>query len=148
MSTLGFPSYSSSAAAAVAASRKFHEGNGMTSSTATYLQPNDTTSASSSTTAYPYFTTPGADLYSVGSAAVAAAAAVGGPYASNNGVNVNSSATGVFSSRTLQPTRPRSKSRANAGKIRTNNQSLLTHNFGDGTENTHTTHQVCTLEKK
>lgn len=114
MSTLGFPSYSSSAAAAVAASRKFHEGNGMTS-TATYLQPNDTTcsASSSSTTAYPYFTTPGADLYSVGSAAAAAAAL---PYASNNG-SVNSSATGVFSSRTLQPTRPRSKSRANAGKM-------------------------------
>ena len=58
--------------------------------------------SSVSSTAYPYFTSPGADLYGSTS-----------PY------SANSSATGVFSSRTLQPTRPRSKSRANAGKIRT-----------------------------
>ena len=103
MSSLGFPSYSSTsaAAAAAAASRKFHEGNGMS----TYLQPNELassspTTSSSSPTAYPYFTTPGADLYS-GSAS---------PYSGQ-------SSTGVFNSRTLQPTRPRTKSRANAGKI-------------------------------
>lgn len=91
MSSLAFPSYSSSVAVA-AASRKLHEGNGMSYETSTNV---------SSPTAYPYFTSPGADLYSVSS-----------PYSSN----ANSSTTGVFSSRTLQPTRPRSKSRANAGK--------------------------------
>ena len=102
MSSLGFPSYSSTsaAAAAAAASRKFHEGNGMT----TYLQPNELassspTTSSSSPTAYPYFTSPGVDLYSGSS-----------PYSGQ-------SSTGVFNSRTLQPTRPRTKSRANAGKI-------------------------------
>ena len=106
MSSLGFPSYSSTsaAAAAAAASRKFHEGNGMTSA---YLQPNDLassspTTSSSSSTAYPYFTSPGADLYSGSS-----------PYSAGQ------SSTGVFNSRTLQPTRPRTKSRANAGKIQT-----------------------------
>jgi len=99
MSSLGFPSYSSTsaAAAAAAASRKFHEGNGMT----TYLQPNELassspTTSSSSPTAYPYFTSPGVDLYSGSS-----------PYSGQ-------SSTGVFNSRTLQPTRPRTKSRANA----------------------------------
>ena len=51
-----------------------------------------------SATAYPYFTSPGADLYTAGSAA---------------GYN---SSSAVFSSKTLQPTRPRTKSRANAGK--------------------------------
>lgn len=55
-------------------------------------------------TAYPYFTSPGVDLYSGYSATSAA---------SHNG---SSSSTGVFSSKTLQPSRPRSKSRANAGK--------------------------------
>ena len=108
MSSLGFPSYTSTsaAAAAAAASRKFHEGNGMTTS-ATYLQPNELassspTTSSSSSTAYPYFTSPGADLYSGSS-----------PY------SASTASTGVFNSRTLQPTRPRTKSRANAGKIQT-----------------------------
>ena len=125
MSSLGFPSYSSSSstasvasvAAASAVSRKFHEGNngmgspvtsGGTSGTVTYLQPNEASSVTSnvtSTPAYPYFTSPGVDLYATSAAS---------SYGSNG---LSSSATGVFSSRTLQPTRPRSKSRANAGKI-------------------------------
>ena len=109
MSSLGFPSYSSSsvtsASSVTVASRKFHEGNSVSGSSAgmTYLQPNEVSSAAvekMSSTAYPYFTTPGTDLYASTS-----------PYGSAN------SSTGVFSSRTLQPTRPRSKSRANAGKI-------------------------------
>ena len=108
MSSLGFPSYSSSsvtsASSVTVASRKFHEGNSVSGSGMTYLQPNEVSSAAAaekmSSTAYPYFTTPGTDLYASTS-----------PYGSAN------SSTGVFSSRTLQPTRPRSKSRANAGKI-------------------------------
>ena len=108
MSSLGFPSYSSSsvtsASSVTVASRKFHEGNSVSGSSGmTYLQPNEVSSAAvekMSSTAYPYFTTPGTDLYASTS-----------PYGSAN------SSTGVFSSRTLQPTRPRSKSRANAGKI-------------------------------
>jgi hypothetical protein len=52
------------------------------------------TAASTASTAYPYFTSPGVDLYS-------------GSY---------SAATGVYSSKTLQATRPRNKARSNAGK--------------------------------
>ena len=54
--------------------------------------------SATSSAAYPYFTSPGADLYTAGTAA---------------GYN---SSSAVFSSKTLQPTRPRTKSRANAGK--------------------------------
>ena len=55
----------------------------------------EASSTSASSAAYPYFTSPGADLYT--------------------GSGYNSSSA-VFSSKTLQPTRPRTKSRANAGK--------------------------------
>ena len=107
MSSLGFPSYSTvtSASSVTVASRKFHEGNGsgmsyLGSTPSEVSSAGDKMSPNVSSTPYPYFTSPGADLYSSTS-----------PY------STNSSATGVFSSRTLQPTRPRSKSRANAGKI-------------------------------
>ena len=113
MSSLGFPSYSTGSVTS-ASSRKFHEGNNVqdrmssagqmsTYSTANEVSGVDKMSSPnvSTSTAYPYFTSPGTDLYGSTS-----------PY------SANSSATGVFSSRTLQPTRPRSKSRANAGKIR------------------------------
>merc|ERR1712045_503859 len=53
-------------------------------------------SAASASTAYPYFTSPGADLYS------------------GTSVSGYNSSSAVFSSKTLQPTRPRTKSRANA----------------------------------
>lgn len=104
-----FPSYSGSTSTSA---RKFHEGNGSMASVAAsnYLSSNDqlpnvTSVTGSASTAYPYFTSPGVDLYSGYSAATSAA--------SNNGT---ASSTGVFSSKTLQPSRPRSKSRANAGK--------------------------------
>ena len=82
-----------------------------TYSTANEVSGVDKMSPNVSSTAYPYFTSPGTDLYG-----------------SNSPYSANSSATGVFSSRTLQPTRPRSKSRANAGKIRL----FFKFYFGDG----------------
>ena len=112
MSSLGFPSYSTGSVTS-ASSRKFHEGNvqdrmSSAGQMSTYSTANEVSGVDkmsspnvSTSTAYPYFTSPGTDLYGSTS-----------PY------SANSSATGVFSSRTLQPTRPRSKSRANAGKIR------------------------------
>ena len=63
-------------------------------STSSYAEASSTSAASSA--AYPYFTSPGADLYT-----------------GSGGYN---SSSAVFSSKTLQPTRPRTKSRANAGK--------------------------------
>ena len=105
MSTLGFPSYITASAASTAStvtSRKFHEGNnGIMTSTSSYQTASEAGAAGghpvTSSPAYPYFTSPGADLYT-------------GTYASNT-------SSAVFSSKTLQPTRPRTKSRANAGKI-------------------------------
>ena len=129
MSTLGFPSYitaaSTTAASASVNSRKFQEGNttnpsaaqaivsngimtstgGSTSagssynlSTAESAVVGSVASAASASAAYPYFTSPGADLYS------------------GTSVSGYNSSSAVFSSKTLQPTRPRTKSRANAGK--------------------------------
>ena len=81
-------------------SRKFHEGNSPPNGIMTSASSYGSAEAGSATSsaAYPYFTSPGADLYTAGSAA---------------GYN---SSSAVFSSKTLQPTRPRTKSRANAGK--------------------------------
>ena len=101
MSTLGFPSYiTASTTASSVNSRKFQEGNTaangiMTSTGGSSYNPTEAGSVASSA-AYPYFTSPGADLYS--------------------GTAGYNSSSAVFSSKTLQPTRPRTKSRANAGK--------------------------------
>jgi len=99
MSTLGFPSYiGSTSSASTVTSRKFHEGNSPPNGIMTSASSYGSAEAGSATSsaAYPYFTSPGADLYTAGSAA---------------GYN---SSSAVFSSKTLQPTRPRTKSRANA----------------------------------
>ena len=106
MSTLGFPSYIT-ASTTTSNSRKFQEGNtaqsvanGIMTSTgsgSSYNLSTEAVASAASSAAYPYFTSPGADLYSGTSA----------------GYN---SSSAVFSSKTLQPTRPRTKSRANAGK--------------------------------
>ena len=103
MSTLGFPSYiTASTTASSVNSRKFQEGNTaangiMTSTGGSSYNPTEAGSVASSA-AYPYFTSPGADLYS------------------GTSVSGYNSSSAVFSSKTLQPTRPRTKSRANAGK--------------------------------
>ena len=122
MSSLGFPTYgslasSSSAVAANSLNRKFNEGNAtsgtgnnMSTASNSYVEPHHhhhhshqsssavsaaaAAAAVSASTPYPYFTSPTADLYS-------------GSYGTS---------TGVFSSKTLQPSRPRNKSRANAGE--------------------------------
>jgi len=111
MSSLGLSHYSS------LGMRKLPEGNGL-SSLPTCLSPLPTYSSSPVTTILSPVTTHA--TYST----TTAPSSSGYPYFSSSpSIDLSSplygsySTTGVFSSKTLQPSRPRSKARANTGKV-------------------------------